>query len=112
MDLDEEVDGYKLLAGGEYLLGYNWGGNWFLRGQAEYQDFDGITESFSGSKNQQIIDIAEGCIGDACLFSLDVQRTIDEAASASIDKEDYSVHAALVFKFGGAPAPVYHKPMK
>jgi len=116
LDLDEEVDGYKLLVGGEYLLGYGAGGNWFLRGQAEYQDFDGITEVFSGQKNQQIFREAAFCAAGsttaACLNpSIDIVRQINEEASASIDKEDYSVHAALVYKFGGAPVAL-GKPMK
>jgi len=112
LDLDEDVDGYKLLIGGEYALGNAMGGSWFLRGQAEYQDFDGITEVFSGQKNQQIFSESFE-IGDdnLDLLSVDVVRQINEAATASIDKEDYSVHAALVYKLG-APAPVYHKPMK
>jgi len=116
LDLDEEVDGYKLLIGGEYFLGHMLGGNIFLRGQAEYQDYDGITESFSGSKNQQVFSSNSHCwkherkavttavdnghkIG--CKPAIDVTRLINESASASIDKEDYSVHAAVVYKLGG-----------
>jgi len=103
LDLDEEVDGYKLLIGGEYALGQAMGGSWFLRGQAEYHDYDGITKSFSGSRNQQIINF-EGfeCGNLGCLVApIDVARQISESASASIDKEDYSVYGALVYKLGG-----------
>ena len=128
LDLDEEVDGYKLLVGGEYLMGYAAGGNWFLRGQAEYHDYDGFSEHFSGQKNQQIFSKDGGYCrekyydvkGDdgyiqrkktVCKPSIDVTRLINEQAWVDIDKEDYSVHAALVYKFGGAPVPL-GKPMK
>jgi hypothetical protein len=109
LDADKDVDGYKLLVGGEYALGSGMGGSWFLRGQAEYQDFDGISATFSGQKDQEIFSETFGLDGFG--LSVDVARQINEQAAASIDKEDYSAHAALVYKFGAPVAPL-GKPMK
>jgi len=112
LDLDEEVDGYKLLVGGEYFLGHMLGGNMFVRGEGTYQDYDGFSEAFAGQKNQQIFSSSDHCWYNekysktVCKPAIDVARVINESASVNIDKEDYSVHAALVYKFGGAAAPV------
>lgn len=72
------------------------GGSWFLRGEAAYADFDGLSAAFSGQKNQELVDMKKGC-NLPCKFELEIERTINEAASASIDKEDYMVHAAPVY---------------
>ena len=75
-----------------------WEGAWFLRGEAAYADFDGITEVFSGSKNQTLFTLQPDVSADVLV--VDVLRQIDEQARASISKEDYSVTAALVYKLG------------
>jgi len=105
LDLDEDVDGYKLMLGGEYGIGHGMGGSWFLRGEAAYADFDGITEVFNGNKSQTLFTLQPDV--PANVLVVDVVRQINEQAQASIDKEDYSVHAAIVYKLGGAaPVPV------
>jgi len=110
VNLDQEVDGYKLMLGGEYALGNALGGGWFLRGQAEYADYDGLSEAISGNKKQNILSIGPNCTEDlkkgeaVCANpSVDIVRQINEQATASIDKEDYSVHGALVYKIGISP---------
>jgi len=110
LNLDQEVDGYKLLIGGEYALGNALGGGWFLRGQAEYADYDGISEAISGNQKQNILSIGPNCFNNpeggqaTCANpSVDIVRQINEQATASIGKEDYSVHGALVYKIGISP---------
>ena len=39
------------------MAGLMLGGGLFLRGQAEFADYDGISEAISGKKNQNILSI-------------------------------------------------------
>jgi hypothetical protein len=110
LDLDQEVDGYKLLIGGEYALGNALGGGWFVRGQAEYADYDGLSDAISGTQKQNILKIGPNCspVGSTGFQecnnpSVDIARQINEQATAQIDKEDFSFHAALVYKLGLSP---------
>jgi opacity protein-like surface antigen len=102
LNKSNDTDGYKLFVGGEY----NVGGNWFLQGQASYSDLDGLNNMFSDQKSQTIIDF-ETC-NSPCI-DVALERQIAEAAEISVDKKDYMVHAAVIYKFGGAAAPVAMK---
>jgi opacity protein-like surface antigen len=113
LNKSNDTDGYKLFVGGEY----NVGGNWFLQGQASYSDLDGLNNMLSGQKSQTIIDFEtqvhdqqacnSGCGGTN--LSVELERQIAETAEISVDKKDYMVHAAVIYKFGGAAAPVAMK---